>query len=126
MNTRDLGKIGEKIVSEYLRELGFQVIQRNFFTRNSEIDVIARKGNLIRFVEVKLLNKKGSQMFYLSNSFSSNKVKRLVKAVRNWLFIHDMQHYEYEIIAMGVSRSFKNYYRIEYAETLEIIDKLYI
>jgi len=51
--TKILGQEGEKIAARYLSKQGYQIIERNFRTRFGEIDLIARKGKLLVFVEVK-------------------------------------------------------------------------
>jgi len=40
-------------VVEHLRSLGWQILRRNFRGRKGEIDVIARHGKVLVFVEVK-------------------------------------------------------------------------
>ena len=53
-NTRYLGKYGEDIAAYYLYQKGFSIIQRNFHAgAYGEIDIIARKDNVLNFVEVK-------------------------------------------------------------------------
>ena len=49
------GKLGEDIATEYLRKLGFKIIERNFRLRNGEVDIIAieEKTKTLVFVEVK-------------------------------------------------------------------------
>lgn len=49
----DIGKIGENITDTFLKKNGFTIIERNYRTRYGEIDIIARKDNVLRFVEVK-------------------------------------------------------------------------
>lgn len=49
----DIGKIGENITDTFLKKNGFMVIERNYRTRHGEIDIIAKKDNVLRFVEVK-------------------------------------------------------------------------
>jgi putative endonuclease len=44
---------GEDLVSDYLTERGFSILERNFRVRGAEIDIIARKDGLLCFVEVK-------------------------------------------------------------------------
>ena len=53
MNKRSLGNIGEEIALEYFKRNGFEIYERNYRTRFGEIDLIAKKRNLIIFVEVK-------------------------------------------------------------------------
>ena len=44
---------GEALVSDQLASQGFSVLERNFRVRGAEIDIIARKDDLVCFVEVK-------------------------------------------------------------------------
>ena len=47
------GKEYEEIASRYLKRKGYKVIERNYRTRFGEIDIVARKGRVLVFVEVK-------------------------------------------------------------------------
>lgn len=49
----ELGKRGEEIASNYLRENGFNILFRNWFFGHKEIDIIAEKDDVLHFVEVK-------------------------------------------------------------------------
>lgn len=51
--TKEIGNLGEKIAVKYLIENGFEVLETNYWKKWGEIDVIAKKGDLIHFVEVK-------------------------------------------------------------------------
>jgi len=48
-----LGKSGEELAAVLLRENGYKILARNFKTKISEIDIIARDKDTISFVEVK-------------------------------------------------------------------------
>jgi putative endonuclease len=48
-----LGAIGEQLAAEHLERLGYQIVERNFRTRNGELDIIAYNGRALVFVEVK-------------------------------------------------------------------------
>ena len=48
-----LGKKGEKIVENYLKKLGFRILERNFRTPFGEADIIAQDGDETVFIEVK-------------------------------------------------------------------------
>jgi putative endonuclease len=50
---RALGRSGEELAVHHLRGLGFVALARNVRTARGEIDVIARRGSLLIFVEVK-------------------------------------------------------------------------
>lgn len=47
------GKWGEELAAETLRDKGYQIIFRNFYSKYGELDIVAKKGNLLIFVEVK-------------------------------------------------------------------------
>lgn len=52
-NNRELGTLGEDFAEKYILSQGFVVIQRNFRTKIGEIDIIAKDGKYIVFIEVK-------------------------------------------------------------------------
>ncbi|HZL34769.1 MAG TPA: YraN family protein [Tepidisphaeraceae bacterium] len=48
-----LGDRGENLAARFLRNLGYKIIVRNFRCQTGEIDIIARDGGTLVFVEVK-------------------------------------------------------------------------
>lgn len=52
-NLKELGKFGEEIAAEYLADIGYSIIKRNYRCENGEIDVIAKDNDVIVFIEVK-------------------------------------------------------------------------
>lgn len=53
MTHHELGRFGENLAVEYLYKNGYQIIERNFRFKKSEIDIIALKDNQLIVVEVK-------------------------------------------------------------------------
>ncbi len=51
--TDPLGERGENLAAKYLRNQGYKILERNFRTPIGEIDIIARDGKTLVFVEVK-------------------------------------------------------------------------
>ena len=51
--TAETGKAGENCVASWLEERGYEILERNFHSRFGEIDIIAKRGTYIAFVEVK-------------------------------------------------------------------------
>lgn len=56
------GKDGEKVAREFLLEKGYEVLEQNYRYKRAEIDLIARKGDVIIFVEVKTRTKKSFEL----------------------------------------------------------------
>jgi len=48
-----VGRRGEDLAVEHLRRQGYNIIARNYRTRQAEIDIVARHKGVIVFVEVK-------------------------------------------------------------------------
>ena len=50
----DIGPLGERLAARFLRkQLGYRILRRNCRSKLGEIDLIARDGNEVVFVEVK-------------------------------------------------------------------------
>ncbi len=47
------GKIGESLAVKHLKKKGYRILERNFRNALGEIDVIARQGGSLVFIEVK-------------------------------------------------------------------------
>ncbi len=52
-NKRTTGAAYEKLAAKYLVEKGYKILTVNYYTRFGEIDIVARDGMTIVFVEVK-------------------------------------------------------------------------
>ncbi len=50
---KELGQEGEQMAADYLKKNGWQILELNYRYRRSEIDLIATKGQLLVFFEVK-------------------------------------------------------------------------
>ena len=49
----DIGALGEQIALEYLLERKYQILEKNWVCGHKEVDIIAKDGDTIVFVEVK-------------------------------------------------------------------------
>ena len=50
---RPIGESGEALAARFLREAGLEIIAVNYWTKAGEIDIIAKEGETLVFVEVK-------------------------------------------------------------------------
>ena len=56
VHNKNVGAQGEQRACEYLEQRGYSILHRNFRTPYGEIDIIAQKGEVLCFVEVKTRN----------------------------------------------------------------------
>ncbi len=50
---QQFGNLGEQLAASYLLKHGYRILSRNFHTLLGEIDIIARSGDTLVFIEVK-------------------------------------------------------------------------
>src|SRR3954463_2420492 len=77
-----LGDRGEKVAARFLRNQGYKIIVRNFRCELGEIDIIARDGKTLVFVEVKTRAYDDPTPEEQVNEF---KVHQLTKAAKYYL-----------------------------------------
>ena len=53
MDKRQRGVDGEQAAAELLLAAGYEIVERNFRCKAGELDIIARDGDLLVFVEVR-------------------------------------------------------------------------
>jgi len=80
------GRLGEDMAKKFLREEGYQIISRNFKTRYSEIDLIAKKDNSLVFVEVK--TRVGNNFGSPEEAINKRKRNRLKRAAQAFVAFH--------------------------------------
>jgi len=51
--SRQKGNFAEDRATSYLEDLGYEIVDRNYYSRFGEIDIIAKKDNTLHFIEVK-------------------------------------------------------------------------
>ena len=51
--SKEVARIEERLAAQYLKDRSYQILEHNYRLRNGEIDLIAKEGERIVFVEVK-------------------------------------------------------------------------
>lgn len=74
----ETGKLGEEIAKEYLEKHGYTIIEQNYRTRYSELDLIAYKDKWLVFVEVR--TKIGEQFGSPEETINRKKIATLQRA----------------------------------------------
>jgi len=90
-NSRAFGLEGERMAAEFLAGQGFEILERNYRAgRHGEIDLIAKKGEILLFVEVK--SRRGAVYGGPLYSISARKKKALRSAASQYLAVHPQHH----------------------------------
>ena len=81
-SVRVLGQQAENTVAQWLAKQGYTILAQNYKKRSGEVDVIARKDEVIAFVEVKF---RSTNYFHLSQVITPAKQHRIARAARHFL-----------------------------------------
>ena len=95
----DLGKLGEELAVEFLQKNGYTILETNWTFQKAEIDIIAKKANILAVVEVKT---RSSIDFGLPQDFvKPKKIQLLVKAINEYVISNDLEvEVRFDIIAI--------------------------
>ena len=78
---RSLGRWGEDLAFDFLKIRGMKILERNYRCPTGEIDIIARSGRQIVFVEVKT---RQSEMFGTPQEAVNQRKQRQIIRVAQW------------------------------------------
>lgn len=92
-----LGNTGENLATQHLRKLGWRIIIRNWRHGRDEIDIVARDGKNLVFIEVKTRTTTGSSAYHAVNR---RKRKALARACRAYMkaLPTPIAHFRFDII----------------------------
>lgn len=95
--SREKGIMYEERASAYLKENGFEIIEKNFYSRFGEIDIIAKKEGVLHFVEVK-----GGENFDPIYAATPTKVSKILKAINFYLLKNNLDiFYCIDVVAIN-------------------------
>jgi putative endonuclease len=78
-----VGKAGEEAAVQFLRQHGYRILERNYRCRFGEIDLIARDGPMLAFVEVK--TRRSQKYGPPAEAVTLQKQRHLIKASQAYL-----------------------------------------
>jgi len=92
-----IGKLGEDIAARHLKNKGFSVIEQNYRKKCGEIDIIAKKGSITHFIEVKTVTHENTKDFGANvsrvtdkyrpeDNIHPRKLKRLARVIQLYLY----------------------------------------
>lgn len=110
----DLGEMAEKRAVEFLRQQGYQIIAQNYRWRGGEIDIIARDGDCLVFVEVKA---RSSVNFGLpEEAIPQHKRRKLIVTAQRYIAQHKPElDMRFDVVAIsgGEARLYKDAFRLD-------------
>mgnify|MGYP003392921099 CR=1 FL=1 len=105
--TSRTGAVGERIASIFLESKGFKIIEMNYRKPWGEIDIIAERGGIVRFVEVKAISGDLKDFSRENNTYRPEeqihpaKLKKIVRTAQLYMSYKEDDR-EYQIDAVGV------------------------
>ena len=96
----DLGRRGEDLAAEYLESEGMRLVERNWRCSQGEIDLVARDGDELVFVEVKTRSSLGYG--HPLEAITVAKLARLRRLAGAWCAAHPGQHGLVRIDAVAI------------------------
>lgn len=91
MELKQLGSFGENIACYYLKNKGYKILGKNYSRKwirgpqKGEIDIIAKKGEIVSFIEVKTLRQAQGKPFLPEDKVNFRKQKQLIRIAQDWL-----------------------------------------
>jgi putative endonuclease len=86
-----IGRLGERLAAQRLERDGYRIIQRNYRTREGEIDLVARRAETLVFCEVKTLVAREDATrgpSYLLEAIGAMKRAQVRRIARAWIAEH--------------------------------------
>ena len=108
----ELGNKGEEMSVEFLQKKGYTILDRNWRFKKAEVDVIAKKNDILAIIEVKT---RSTDYFGNPQDFvNSKKIRLLVEAINEYVTAKDLDvEVRFDIIAIIKNH---NKYEIEHIE----------
>ncbi|MBS6644752.1 MAG: YraN family protein [Clostridiaceae bacterium] len=88
MNKRETGGCYEDMAAAYLEKEGYHILERNYYTRQGEIDLIAMDGDYLVFIEVKY--RKDLKKGHPAEAVAYQKQQKIIKSARYYLYKHHL------------------------------------
>ena len=99
---KKLGDKGESFATFYLLRRGYSVLAENYHAPGGEIDIVAEKGGVFVFIEVKTRTNQADQFGGLQHSITIQKLRRIEHAIGHY-FLHyigidQIPHYQIDAL----------------------------
>ncbi len=101
-----LGAWGERIAATHLEAAGYHIVARNWRCRQGEIDLVARAGKMLVFVEVK--TRRGRRMGAPEEALTPRKTRKLIQLAQLYLAEYDLDvAWRIDLVAVELDKTGK-------------------
>ncbi|MBZ0303790.1 MAG: YraN family protein [Anaerolineae bacterium] len=102
MNRQKTGRSGEQLAAAHLHQKGYEIVTTNWHCTRGEVDIIARDGDMLVFVEVK--TRRSADTGDALVSMTPRKQQRLIAAAQTYMADHDLdtQTWRIDVVAVGL------------------------
>lgn len=99
-NKKDFGKEGEEIAAKYLAKNGFEILVRNYQYGHGEIDIVAKDGGILVFVEVK--TRRNLEFGEPEYAITKRKIQQIKKMAELYLFDKEIEEVDcrFDVVAV--------------------------
>ncbi len=97
-HNKDIGAWGEEIAGKWLAERGYQIVARNVRKPYGEIDVIAKRGDVTIFIEVKTLT--SSKDFFPEHNITARKREHMLACAEHYASENEIDHWQIDVMAI--------------------------
>ncbi len=112
MKTTELGRKGEAIAVQFLRQKDWQILVQNYRYRRSEIDIIAQDQKTTVFVEVKY--RKSNRFGNPEEAVNKQKQQQIIQGATHFILTeHILNDIRFDIISI---LKYENKYQIQHFE----------
>ena len=95
----ELGKQGEQVAADYLREKGFKILVRNWRFKHKEVDIIAFHNDFLVVIEVKTRTSSGWE--HPRESITPSKIRFLVHATEAFVMQNNIdQKIRFDVVSV--------------------------
>ncbi len=111
-----IGQIGEDSACRWLVNNGYKIVERNYLKKWGEIDIVARKGKTLHFIEVKAVSRDLSNVTHVTfdDSYRAEdnvhpwKLQRLGRTIQSYLLerdVSDETDWQFDVVTVHIDIS---------------------
>ncbi len=98
--TQALGELGERVAARWMRQRGWEVTHARFRSGRRDLDLVARRGDSVAFVEVKC--RRDARFGGPLGAVHWRKQRELSRSARDWIARHGRSGESYRFDVLGI------------------------